>query len=349
MLLLTLRDLIYRRTRFIVVIVLGAVVFALLFVMTGLVEQFNREPFDTVEAIGADSWVIPDGVAGPFTALSAAPAASVDAVEAENKAPVVTSRSGLADEPGAKAEEVILVGYEAGELGAPPTVEGRAAAEPGEAVVDETLDLSVGDEVAVGGQPFTVVGETNRTTLLAGLPVVFVVLSDAQELTFGADDVISGVLVEGEPSAIPPGAKTMSADEVAQSVLEPLEGAISSIDLVRALLWIVAAIIVGAVVYLSALERQRDFAVLKAVGAPNKALLGSLALQAVLVALLAVGVAAIIQIFLAQQFPLAVTVPARAFWQLPLFAVVMALIAGAVGMRKVLKADPSQAFAGAGV
>ena len=79
------------------------------------------------------------------------------------------------------------------------------------------------------------------------------------------------------------------------------------------------------------------------------ALLGSLALQAVLVALLAVGLAAIIQIFLAPQFPLAVTVPARAFWQLPLLAVVMALIAGAVGMRKVLKADPSQAFAGAGV
>jgi len=349
MLLLTFRDLIYRRTRFIVVIVLGAVVFALLFVMTGLVEQFNREPFDTVEAIGADSWVIPDGVAGPFTALSAAPAASIDAVGAENKAPVVTSRSGLVDEPGAKAEEVILVGHEVGGLGSPPTSEGRAVTEPGEAVVDETLDLSVGDEVAISGQPFTVVGETNRTTLLAGLPVVFVALSDAQELTFGADDVISGVLVEGEPSAIPPGAKAMSADEVAQSVLEPLEGAIASIDLVRALLWIVAAIIVGAVVYLSALERQRDFAVLKAVGAPNKALLGSLALQAVLVALLAVGVAAVIQIFLAPQFPLAVTVPARAFWQLPLFAVVMALIAGAVGMRKVLKADPSQAFAGAGV
>jgi putative ABC transport system permease protein len=141
----------------------------------------------------------------------------------------------------------------------------------------------------------------------------------------------------------------MSADEVAQSVLDPLEGAIASIDLVRGLLWIVAAIIVGAVVYLSALERQRDFAVLKAVGAPNRALLGSLALQAVLVALLAVGVAAIIQIFLAEQFPLAVTVPVRAFWQLPLLAVVMALIAGAVGMRKVLKADPSQAFSGAGV
>lgn len=42
MILLTVRDLAHRRVRF-VVIALSAVVFSLLFVMTGLVEQFNRE------------------------------------------------------------------------------------------------------------------------------------------------------------------------------------------------------------------------------------------------------------------------------------------------------------------
>ncbi len=349
MLLLTFRDLVYRRTRFLVVIVLGAVVFALLFVMTGLVEQFNVEPVDTAEAIGAQTWVLPEGVSGPFTALSAVPAAAIDAVVADNKAAVVTSRLSVVEEPGAKAVEVVLVGHEPDALGTPPTVDGRAANAPGELAVDETLGFAIGDEVTIVGQPFTVVGETRRTTLLAGIPLAFVVLSDAQELTFGTNDVISGVLVEGEPTSIPPGAKTMSIDEVAQSVLDPLDGAIASIDLVRGLLWIVAGIIVGAVVYLSALERQRDFAVLKAVGTPNQALLGSLALQAVLVALLSVAVAAVIQIPLAQQFPLAVTVPARAFWQLPVSAALMALVAGAVGMRKVLRADPSQAFSGAGV
>ncbi len=46
MLLLTFRDLRYRKVRFIVVTLLGALVFALLFVITGLVEQFNLEPVD---------------------------------------------------------------------------------------------------------------------------------------------------------------------------------------------------------------------------------------------------------------------------------------------------------------
>ena len=51
---------------------------------------------------------------------------------------------------------------------------------------------------------------------------------------------------------------------------------------------------------------------------------------------------AIIQIFLAEQFPLTVRVPPRAFWQLPLMAVIMALIAGAVGIvRRVRQARGS--------
>jgi putative ABC transport system permease protein len=246
------------------------------------------------------------------------------------------------------ADEVILVGHEPGGLGSPPTVEGRAATEAGELVADTSAGVDVGDTVMVVSSEFTVVGLSDNTTLLAGIPLVFMTLPEAQQLVFGADDVISVVLVEGEPEAIASGAKVMSSDEVAADVLGPLEGAIASIDLVRALLWIVAAIIIGAVVYLSALDRQRDFAVLKAVGAPNSVLLGSLALQAVLVALSSVALAAVIQIFLSPAFPLPVRVPTRAFWQLPLLAVVMALAAGAVGMRKVLRSDPSQAFSGAG-
>ena len=70
MILLTVRDLAHRFVRFVVVVVLAAVVFALLFVMTGLVEQFNREPFDTTAAIGGSGWVLAEGVSGPFTAAS---------------------------------------------------------------------------------------------------------------------------------------------------------------------------------------------------------------------------------------------------------------------------------------
>jgi putative ABC transport system permease protein len=45
------------------------------------------------------------------------------------------------------------------------------------------------------------------------------------------------------------------------------------------LLWIVAAGIIALIVYLTALERVRDFAVLKATGTSNSTLFGALALQ----------------------------------------------------------------------
>jgi len=345
MLLLTFRDLVYRKTRFIVVTVLGAVVFALLFVMTGLVNQFNLEPAETVEQFGAEQWVLPEGVSAPFTSVSVMPATALDAVDATTKSPVVITRSSVSD--GETTEEMVLVGFQPDGLGAPLVVEGRAPQAVGEVALDRTLDIEVGSDVTVSGEPFTVVGLTEDTTVLAGIPFTYLTLPDAQVLAFTSTEVISSVLVSGDLGSLPAGLASLSSDDVVAQTLQPLDGAIASIDLVRALLWIVAAIIVGAVVYLSALDRQRDFAVLKAVGTPNSSLLGSLALQAVMIALGAVALAAIIQIFLAPQFPLPVTVPTRAFWQLPLLAVVMALAAGAIGMRKVLRSDPSEAFSGA--
>jgi putative ABC transport system permease protein len=349
MLLLTLRDLLHRKTRFIVVTMLGAVVFALLFVLNGLVNQLNSEPYDTLDAIGADFWVVPEGVAGPFTSLSAAPAASLDAVQAETKYPGVMSRSSIRRDESDGGTAVILVGHVPDGLGAPRADEGRAITGDDEVVVSSSLDVEIGEEVTVGGIPMTVVGRSDHATLLAGVPMAFVSLPVAQEITFRTDEVISAVLVDGEVDGLPPGAKAMTSDDVAADVRRPLDSAITSIDLVRILLWIIAGIIIGAVVYLSALERQRDFAVLKAIGAPNSALLGSLGVQAVLMALFAVAIGAFLQLFLTPQFPLPVSVPTSAFWQLPLLAVVMALVAGLVGMRKVMRSDPSQAFSGAGV
>jgi len=346
MILLTFRDLSYRIVRFVVVTLLGAVVFSLLFVMTGLVEQFNQEPYLATVAMGASAWVLPEGVSGPFTATPSLPADSVAATDADRVAPVVVARSSLVD--GSLSEEIVLIGHEPDGLGAPPVSDGRGVSGAGEAVVDDTVDVSIGDDVEVGGQTFTVVGRSSDTTILAGIPFVFVSTSEAQDLVFRSGDVISAVLVDGQVRSVPDGTVAIPVDDVAQDTLNPLDGAIASIDLVRALLWVVAAIIIGAVVYLSALERQRDFAVLKAVGVSNRQLLGSLAVQAVLVALVSVALAAVIQMFLAPAFPLVVRVPARAFWQLPVFAVVMALVAGAAGMRRVARSDPALAFAGAG-
>ena len=120
----------------------------------------------------------------------------------------------------------------------------------------------------------------------------------------------------------------------------------SSITIVAVLLWVVAALVVGSVIYLSALERLRDFAVFKAIGVPTRNIAAGLAMQSVIVALLAALVGAGLSRLLGPLFPMQVIVPAEAFIALPVIAVVIGLIASATGLRRAVSVDPAIAFGG---
>ena len=117
--------------------------------------------------------------------------------------------------------------------------------------------------------------------------------------------------------------------------------------LINGLLWIVAAGIIGSIIYLSALERLRDFAVLKATGASNRALLGGLALQAVVLAAASAVLATVIAQLLGPIFPFTVAIPASAFLMLGVVALVVGLVASLAGLRRAVHVDPALAFGGA--
>ena len=186
--LLTLRDLQYRRLRVLVVVLLAAVVMALLFLMTGLVNQFNREPYDATQAIGADQWVLAEGTSGPFTSGGTLPAELVGEL-GDGARGVVVARGTISAAGDASGDEVVVVG---GELGRPAVDDGRrrhrrgARRSAGRARSSSTRrpGFDVGDELQLGPQPVEVVGLTSGTTVLAGLPLVFVELPTAQDLSF---------------------------------------------------------------------------------------------------------------------------------------------------------------------
>ena len=337
--LLTVLDIKYRAVRFAVVTIGTALVFTLLFLMTGLIEQFNREPFLMVERVSQASWAVPDGTSGPFTSSSII---RPDQVEQLGGVPLLIAR-GTLDIDG-QASEGIVVGSPTPTLEDVPLLEGRAPNAAQEAVVDVTTGLEPGDAFGLGGARFSVVGVSEDTTLLAGQPAIFVRLQDARDAMFGGGEVTMTVLIDSDADV--EGITVLTSDEVAEDALGPLENAVSSIDLIRVLLWVVAGIIIGAVVYLSALERQRDFAVLLAVGGRTRQLSLSLAIQAVFVALLAVAIAAVLQALVVPVFPLKVRVPASALWQVPSVAVVVSLIAASAAMRRVRRTDPARAFGG---
>jgi putative ABC transport system permease protein len=340
----TLRDLQYRGSRFVAAIIGTAVVFTMLFLMTGLNEQFHREPRVTVDSFGAGGWILRDGASGPFTSAATIPEAVAAQIPGGVGVPVVTGRHSITR--GGEHIDVVVVGYRDGELGEPALVDGRLPKSQSEAVVDESADLPIGATATLGASSFRVVGHTRDTTLLAGMPLVQMRIRAAQQLLYRGGRFASAVLVP-ERVEPPEGYTVLSNDQVADDVLRPLDGAVSSVNLIRILLWFVAAMIIGTLVYLSAMDRRRDVAVLKAVGGGTVPLAASIALQGVMVALIAVGAAAGLQAILGPMFPLKIVVPGDAFVQLPVIAVGVALLAGAAGLRKAVGTDPALAFSGA--
>lgn len=342
-LLLTLRDLQHRAVRFGAVIAGTAVVLALLFLMTGLIEQFHREPVQTVDALGAEAWLVNEGVSGAFTAASTMAESTADAVEGAT--PIAVARHSFDD--GGERTDIVLVGYRPGQLGQPQLLRGGLPGD-GAAVVDASSELDVGDELVLGSQRYDVSGVTEQTTLFAGMPVVFMELGAVQELVYGGQPVVTSILLDAVPDTVPEGLTLLTPDQIAADATRPLDGAISSIELIRVLLWFVAAMIIGTMIYLSAIERRRDVAVLKAVGASTGQMAASIALQGVLIALAAALIASLLQAVLVPVFPMQVAVPSRAFVQVPVIAAIVALVSGAVGLRKAVQTDPALAFSGPG-
>jgi putative ABC transport system permease protein len=125
-----------------------------------------------------------------------------------------------------------------------------------------------------------------------------------------------------------------------------MDGARTAIDLIRVIMWIVAAVIIAAVTYVSALERVRDFAVLKAVGGSSRTLALSLAVQAVLASLLAALLGAGLAQVLAPAFPMPVVIERSVYLALPVIAVVVGVVASLTALRRAVRVDPALAFAG---
>lgn len=347
MFLMTLRDLQYRAVRFGVAILGTALVFSLVLIMSGLSLQFRREPKRTVSALRADRWVVVEDVTGPFSAGSdTVPLTLGDELRtsgAERASPIIITRKSV--KVAGETSDVMVFGFEIGWPGKPPLVRGHQISGRGEIVASEELGLSLGRKIRMGKLDLEIVGLTRKMTIFGGTPLVYLDYPDAQEIVFRNQPTATAFLVQGK-AAPPKGFKALSNDAVAEDAFRVLDKPVAAIDLVQFLLWIVATSIIGVVVYLSALERARDFAVMKAVGASSKGLLSGLAAQSVIVAVTAALLSFAIQAGLVPLFPIPISVPARAYVQLPIIALVAGVAASLGGLRKAVRVDPALAFQG---
>jgi putative ABC transport system permease protein len=344
--LISLRDLQWRRRRFIIAVVSAALAFALTLLLEGTMAHMRSEGRRVVDLFDASGWVVAKGASGPFTTAQLLPAdaatqlAATDGVTAAS--PLLVARATVKD------LDVNVVGYEPGGATEPPKVSsGQRPDGPGQALVDSSLGVKVGDDVTIGGRAFPVVGTTSGTTFYFGQATVFLPIEDVQQSVLAGQPLASAIVVRGDPVTLPDGLAMMTNDQVVTDLARPLKQSSQTLDMITALLWITAAGVIGSIIYMTALERQRDVAVLKATGASGRSLMGGLALEALVLAVLSAIIATVLALLLKPLFPFAVEIPASAYAKLLAVALVVGVIASLAGLRRVSKVEPALAFGGA--
>jgi putative ABC transport system permease protein len=328
--------------------VLGtALVFAMTLLLAGLAAAFGNEVDRTIDTTGADAWFVADGATGPFNSSSVLPAESLAAVRGlpgvEAADPFIAIGGTMTGEGGKK---ITMIGAEPGGVGSPTVDDGRAPRRTGEVAVGSRLGPDIGDRIEVGGRDFRVVGIVDDSSLFGGMPNVFMTVEDVQQVTFGGATLFTSIAVRGTPRGSVDGTELVTITETKDDLLEALGSGIQTINVLAILLWVVAACIVGSVIYLSALERVRDFAVFKATGTGTSALLGGLALQSVIVSLIAALVGAVVALLIAPSFPMPAEVPQAMLVALPIVAVVVGGLASLAGLRRAVTVSPALAFGG---
>jgi putative ABC transport system permease protein len=347
--LISLRDLQWRRRRFAIAVVATALVFALGLVLSGVKASFDNEVHRTVDSFAADAWLLKAGSIGPFTAPRPLPVPRVKEVRrlpGVKRADPVIMLGGTTTTP--TKRNLQLVGVVPGGVGSPAGVPRRELARRGAAIADARLGLHVGDLLKLNGANLHVIHVTHGQTYFAGIPRVTVALRVAQRLGLDNQNLATAIVTKGRPTTVPRAFTLLDNGDVAHDLGRPVHPAKDTISLLRILLWAVAAGIIGAIVYLSVLERVGDFAVLKAIGVSGRDLLAGLLIQAILLSLLSAALAIGLQAAIAPAVAMSVEVPTSTFLTLPLVAAGVGALASFLALRRAIAVDPALAFAGGG-
>jgi putative ABC transport system permease protein len=346
---LTFADLKYRYRQFAIAVVGAGFVLAMALLLAGLAEGFSAEMTRTVGAVGAQRWVLSQNAAGRIAAEGVFPESDATLI---SHSPGVTRASPLVIAPqqvariGGVSKTINVFGVVLGGMGDPAVASGQPLSGPGQVVANSTAGARTGTEITVGTMRFRVVGQVHDRTLLGGGPIFYMTLHDAQNLALGGRPLVTAVVTVGAPAQVPAGLSVLTNGTVVHSGLTGLSGAVKSINNSKVFMWAVAAIIIAALLYVSALQRLPDFAILKALGSSSLVLFGSLALQAVVVALAAAAFAMVICNFMDGMFAQPVVIPASAFATMPIVAIAVGLISSLFALRRVVSADPAAAFGG---
>jgi len=346
--------------------------------MVGIYQGVVAEALALSGALRAELWVVESGTRGPFAEASRLPGdarALVRRVPGVAEAGSITLRIVEARAPQGPIR-MQLIGYEPGRPGGPAAIaEGRGLGQARfELVADRRAGLAPGATVLLGGDRYRVVGTTSGLVSSGGDPLGFIHLRDSQDLQFklappaarraaaagaapAGTDTVNAVIARLHPGA--------SADDVADTIrrwkhLGALTDAEQSDLLTRSLvqrarmqlgmftvvLLFVSAVIIALIIYTMTMDKLREIATLKLIGAPDRTIAALVLQQSLLLG--GIGyLAAVAWVFSVRgYFPRTVALgPAEVAVMAGVIGVIC-LLASLLSIRAALRIEPQQALGG---
>lgn len=186
-------DLKLHKGRFVATIVGVGLLFTIVLAMNGLYRGNIHEGLAIINAAAPDLWVVERYKGGPFneqSTMSEYFKYSIGAVPGVEKASPFIYYSVERPVKGV-GRHFGIIGYDvSGGLGGPKNIYAGRAIEHAhyEMISHPKLGLGLGEKVALGLHTYTVVGLTKEAVSMDGEPLIYLSLSDAQEVLFQKDN-----------------------------------------------------------------------------------------------------------------------------------------------------------------
>jgi len=373
---LAFRDVRHNLFRFLLTCLGLSLLLGVVLAMIGIYRGIVVDALTVARNHDVDLWVVEANSRGPFAEASKIPGDTREAIA--RLAGVVAAGSVTyqtidvvrAD----RKARLYVIGHEPGRPGGPSAIaEGRSIGQSHfEMVADASSGLRLGDRIRLGRVDFTVVGLTRNLVASGGDPVVYISLLDAQKLQFdlappaarvqsarGAQglsrDTVNAVIAKLSPEAnietVAEGVRrwkhlaALTQAEQEQILSQSLvDRARRQIGMFTSILLLVSAVVIALIIYTMTMEKIRQIAMLKLIGAPDRTIVGMIVQQALSLGITGFLFGSLLVFLIKEYFPRRVILEADNALALGGIVVVVCLLASLLGVRAALKVDPATAL-----
>ena len=373
---LALKDIRHGLFRFVLTCFGLGLLMTVVLAMIGIYNGLVADALAIVKAPRADIWVVEAGTQGPFAEASSIPADTRDAVA---RMPGVAEAGAVnyqnVEAPhGGQTLRLYVVGYEPGRPGGPQAIaEGRGiGASHFEMVADRKTGLSPGETIRLGRNRFTVVGLVEGAMNSGGDPAVYVMLADAMALQTELDPAaqrvqtargavsVKSASVAAVIARMAPGADVdlltatvrqwkhlaaMTQGEQEELLLASVvDKARRQIGLFLGILLSVSAVVIALIIYTMTMEKLKQIATLKLIGAPDRTIIALIVQQALILGASGWAIGLLLILTVKDYFPRRVVLEPFNVMVLAGIIAAVCLLSSALGVRAAMKVDPATAL-----